>query len=164
MAETKNCGNCNGEVTADSDFCPHCGVIFEPVGKVPCETHPQRDALAVCIICRDTLCDECARRVRGRFFCKEHRGVEVEEDWAEVYRSYDPNEAEMAKSVLAASGVSIQTRNLSPAPMGTYFGEGAVFRLLMRYPARIFVPIPEFIHAAQVLRGWQSAAVDVEKF
>jgi len=162
-AETRSCSNCDCEVTEDSDFCPHCGVIFELIEKVLCETHPERPASTVCIICRATLCKECAQRVRRRFFCNEHCSVEVEEDWAEVYRTHDANDAEMVKSVLAAAGVGVQAQNLSPAPMGAFFGESAVFRLLMRYPAKIFVPIPEYAHAVQVLKDWQSDSIEAGK-
>ncbi len=163
MTELGNCGNCNGEVTVDSDFCPHCGQIFEQAGESPCDTHPERKALAVCIICRKTLCEKCRTKVKRRSFCEQHQSIEVEEDWAKIYQSSDVHEAEMVKAVLAGAGVKVEAQNLSPASISTYFGEIALFRAFMRYPAKIFVPIPEFVRAMEVLQDWQSTFIDAGK-
>ncbi len=51
--------HCGDEVTEDSDFCPHCGVLFAEAGDVFCDEHQQKPATGVCIICRKVFCEEC---------------------------------------------------------------------------------------------------------
>ena len=104
MAEFINCSHCGEEITEDSDFCPHCGTLFEEAGEVFCDLHPQDSGAGVCIICRKLSCEECGVQVRGRFFCSAHRKIKVEQDWAEVFRSTEISEAELVKSVLESTG------------------------------------------------------------
>ena len=103
MSEYIKCSYCGEEITADSDFCPHCGMLFAEAGAVFCDLHPLEPGAGVCIICRKLCCEECGAKVRGRFFCSAHRKVKVEQDWAEVFRSTEISDAELVKSVLESS-------------------------------------------------------------
>lgn len=36
-----------------------------------CYKHPDRDAIAVCVVCGRGVCEDCATRIGGKFYCKE---------------------------------------------------------------------------------------------
>jgi hypothetical protein len=162
MSEYKNCHYCKNEVTEDSDFCPHCGVLFAEAGSVRCDLHPLEPGTGVCIICRKLCCEECGAKVRGRFFCSAHRKVKVEEDWAEVFRSTDIAEAELVKSVLESSGQKVLVQNFNS--IGFVWdggGDSSISRSNINKPAKVFVPIPEYVNAVQFVEEWKSSEKDV---
>lgn len=149
---------CGEEVTPDSDFCPHCGVMYDEAGEVNCTLHPGRGAVGVCIICRTLLCPDCTVEVHGRRFCKEHCLIQVQQDWAELYSSADTSEAELVKSVLEASGFTVQTQNFQNVSLvWSGGGDNPVSRSNIGRPAKVLVPIPEFLDAARALREWESS-------
>jgi len=166
MSILTNCSNCKEEITEDSDFCPHCGVLFDTTEKVMCDLHPQNIAQGVCIICRDVVCQECGVAVQGRVLCKEHKAVFVQQDWAEVFRSTDIAEAELIKSVLEASEYTVQTQNFNS--IGFVWdggGDSSVSRSNINKPAQIFVPIPEYKNARIVVLEWleSQSAIDLDE-
>jgi hypothetical protein len=162
MSEYKNCHYCKNEVTEDSDFCPHCGALFAEAGNVCCDLHPLEPGTGVCIICRKLCCEECGAKVRGRFFCSAHRKVNVEEDWAEVFRSTDIAEAELVKSVLESAGQKVLVQNFNS--IGFIWdggGDSSISRSNINKPAKVFVPIPEYVNAVQFVEEWKSSEKDV---
>jgi RNA polymerase subunit RPABC4/transcription elongation factor Spt4 len=151
------CDSCKGEVTFDSDFCPHCGVIFSAVESARCDTHTAHSATGVCIICRKLVCDECGKVVHHRTFCLEHRGVEVQQDWARIFQSSDINEAGLVRSVLQSAGFTVQVQNFSS--IGFVWdggGDSSLSRSALSKPAKVLVPIPEYIDAVKTLQEWNS--------
>jgi RNA polymerase subunit RPABC4/transcription elongation factor Spt4 len=156
------CQNCSDEVTSDSDFCPHCGVLFAETGEVCCDLHPLEFGIGVCIICRKVCCEECGTTVRKRFFCTAHRKVQVEEDWAEVFRATDIGEAELVKSVLESAGQKVLVENFNS--IGFVWdggGDSPISRSNLNKPAKVFVPIPEYLNAIQIVQEWKSSEKDV---
>jgi hypothetical protein len=156
------CPQCTEEVTSDSDFCPHCGVLFDEAGDVMCDLHPQIPAQGVCIICRNVVCPECGFDVLGRVVCAEHKAVTVQEDWAEVYQSTDITEAELIKSVLEVSGHKVQAQNFNS--IGFIWdggGDSSISRSNINKPAQVFVPIPEYIDAKSIVAEWLESQADV---
>ena len=158
MSAYQPCPSCGEEITEDSDFCPHCGTVFENAPSIPCDDHSQKTAVAVCIICRKLLCEECAHVKSGRRFCLEHRSVKVEQDWALLYQSADVNEAELARSFLESINQRMVTRNFQA--QGSIWdggGDSLVSRQVLNSPAKIFVPIPDYVQAKRSLDEWKSA-------
>ncbi len=156
------CPNCSNEITSDSDFCPHCGALFAEAGEVSCDLHPLEFGAGVCIICRKVCCEECGSLVRGRFFCTVHRKVRVEEDWAEVYRSTEIADAELVKSVLESAGQKVLVENFQS--IGFVWdggGDSPISRSNLNKPAKVFVPIPEYLNAVQIVQEWKSSENDV---
>ncbi len=158
MQEFTTCENCEREVTIESDYCPHCGFLFESAARVLCEIHRESDAVGVCIICQQPLCELCGEISEGRLFCSQHRTVVVEDDWAEVVKSTDVNEAELAKAVLESANFHVQVRDFGSIGY-TWDGGGdsSLSRSQLGKPARVFVPIPEFLEALQALHDWESS-------
>jgi len=162
MSELINCHYCGDEVTVDSDFCPHCGILFAEAGDVFCDEHVQVKALGVCIICRKVCCKQCGVKVRGRFFCSAHRKVKVEQDWAEVFRSTEISDAELVKSVLESSGHKVLVQNFNS--IGFVWdggGDSPISRSNINKPAKVFVPIPEYLDAMKEIVEWKSSETSV---
>lgn len=161
MNELTKCPQCSNEVTIDSDFCPHCGVLFSDAENVFCDEHPQQPATGVCIICRKVVCKECGIEVNGRNFCLEHQEVEVQQDWAEIFRSTEVAEAELVKSLLESAGHKVQVQNFNS--IGFVWdggGDSPISRSNIGKPAKVFVPIPEYLDAVEGINEWKSAQKD----
>lgn len=39
---------------------------------IKCARHPDRDAVARCVVCREELCAECAHVANGKYYCPAH--------------------------------------------------------------------------------------------
>jgi RNA polymerase subunit RPABC4/transcription elongation factor Spt4 len=159
--EYSECARCLEEVTEDSDFCPHCGALFSGAEEQVCDLHPQQPAKGICIICRKLVCDECMMLVRGRTFCSEHRKVEVQQDWARIFQSTDINESGLVRAFLESAGYKVLVQNF--APVGFVWdggGDSALSRSAISKPAKVLVPIPEYLSAKESLEEWKSGTVD----
>jgi Double zinc ribbon len=147
----QSCPNCSGDVTLDSDFCPHCGVIIGEE-KFFCAAHSDRGVEAVCIICNTLLCEECSRIKNHRAFCKEHEGVEVSEDWAVAFKSFDYYEANIVRGKLESAGISVTPRNnIGIGFLADGFLETPLARTILKYPVKVFVPINQYLDAVKVV-------------
>ena len=127
------CSNCYGEVTADSDFCPHCGNFLEHAPIVACTVHLEQMAKGICIICQKFVCELCAEVRMKKLFCLEHKNVEVQEDWARIPESYD---TAATKSVLESYGFQVIEEH----------------RGVKSYYHKLFVPIPDYVNAMNALQ------------
>jgi len=157
MSSDERCPDCGEEVTGESDFCPHCGILRPGAGSPRCTVHGDLAAQSVCIICHRLLCRQCRKRRTGRAFCDEHRNVEVVLDWANVFQSNDVTEAELLRSVLEAEGLTVQTQNFqSIGYIWDGGGDSPLSRSAVNRPAKVFVPIPEYRAARQVVLDWSS--------
>ena len=141
-----HCPSCGEGVYEESDFCPHCGVLRSPAGRPSCPEHPHRTAEHVCIICHRLLCPRCRKRKQGKSFCAEHRKVEVVLDWANVFQSDEVSESDLIRSVLKAGGFTVQQQNFDAG--------GNVWGTALVRPAKVFVPIPEYLKARDLVEGW----------
>lgn len=159
MDETKQCDQCGNEVTSDSEYCPNCGTLFPGDMPVHCEVHPSKTAVGVCVICQTLVCPACGAKRHGRMLCTAHTGVLLEEAWAEVFRSTDVNEAEMARAFLESEGYTVHAADFgSVGYVWDGGGDSAVSRSALNKPARLFVPIPEYVKAREVLQDWRSSS------
>lgn len=155
MVKLSPCPNCHEEIYSDSDFCPHCGVLFEKTEKQHCERHSSERAIGICIICRSLRCIACLKRVGGKFLCEAHVEVEVREDWACVFESTDINEAELIHAVLKENTVNVLGQNFNS--VGFVWdggGDSSISRSNLSKAAKVFVPIPEFERAKTLVEDW----------
>lgn len=145
MPETEaSCERCNADVTADSEFCPHCGILFEGASDVRCEVDGQNAAAGVCVLCQTLVCRSCGTEVAGRFRCHSHAAVEVAMDFANVYESKVLANVDLVRAVLAQAGFVVIDQYLDPKP-----GVAA--------PLKLFVPIPQYCEAASLVEGYRPA-------
>ena len=164
MTNYIKCSYCSEEITDDSDFCPHCGMLFTKAGQVFCDLHLLEPGAGVCIICRKLCCEECGTKVRGRFLCSAHRKVKVEQDWAEVFRSTEISDAELVKSVLESTGHKVQVQNFNS--IGFIWdggGDSPISRSNINKPAKVFVPIPEYLDAMKEIVDWKSSETHIDE-
>ncbi|MBF8248884.1 MAG: B box-type domain-containing protein [Bacteroidetes bacterium] len=162
--EYDRCKNCDGEVTTDSDFCPHCGVLFQGIGTLRCDTHVQRISSGVCVICRKVVCIECSKTANGRTLCLDHHKIEIQQDWARVFQSTEISDSELVRAVLESEGFHIQVQNFTS--MGFVWdggGDSPISRSNISRPAKVFVPIPEYIGAAKTIEEWSSSEIEPEE-
>ena len=162
--EYVDCSSCGEEITPDSEFCPHCGVLFSEAAKEKCDAHPANLAQGICIICRKLICEECGKIVHGRNFCLEHQTVEVQQDWARAFQSTDINDSELVKSLLESNGFKVLVQNFTP--MGYAWdggGDSSISRSTLNKPAKVFVPIPEYIRAEEALKEWKSGEAEARE-
>jgi RNA polymerase subunit RPABC4/transcription elongation factor Spt4 len=155
MSEYVHCPACSEEITDDSDYCPHCGIIIQAAEDTLCEQHPLRPASGVCIICHKVMCTECSVMNLNRIFCPEHAEIEVQQDWALVYQSTEITNAELVKSVLESSGHKVSVQNFNS--IGFVWGGGgdsSISRSNINMPAKVFVPIPEYSDAISTIEEW----------
>lgn len=97
--------------------------------------------------------------VGGRAFCSEHAHVHVEQDWAMVYSSNEINDAELARAVLEEAGFNVVVRDF--LPIGYVWdgaGDSSFSRLALKKPAKVFVPIENFLSASKALDEWSGGA------
>jgi len=136
--------------------------LFIEAGEVFCDEHTKNSALGVCIICRKVSCTECGIKVQGRIFCLLHGKIKVQQDWAEVFRSTEIADAELIKSVLESAGYKVQTQNFNS--IGFIWdggGDSPISRSNINKPAKVFVPIPEYLEAKKVVEEWCSSNTDI---
>ena len=82
----------------------------------------------------------------------------VEDEWALVFESTDVTEAGLVKSVLESGGYHVQVRSFgSVGYVWDGGGESPLSRSLLGQPARVYVPIPEFLTASETLEGWRTS-------
>jgi hypothetical protein len=158
MPEYIKCSYCGEEITGDSDFCPHCGTLLVDGKNIFCNEHPNISASGVCIICQTPVCLECCAVIHGRKFCSVHRKVKVQQDWAEVFRATELSDAELVRSVLESEGHKVSVQNFNS--VGFIWdggGDSSISRSNINKPAKIFVPIPEYLDAIKAAEEWRSS-------
>jgi hypothetical protein len=150
--EYEECVNCSEPVTSESDFCVHCGVVFSEDDFL-CEKHPGAKAVAVCVICRRLMCEDCVRKKAGKMFCEEHKKVETSEDWAVAFQSFDFYEGNIVRGKLESAGITVNPRNNSSIGfIADGFIEGAIGRSILKYPLKVFVPLDQYLKAVEIVK------------
>lgn len=162
MNDLITCSSCGEEVYADSDYCPHCGGINNVPPGLACVNHTVREVSGVCIICRNPFCEECLIVISGRKFCEEHHQVEVAQDWAKVFESTEVHEAEFVRSLLESNAYKVLVQNFQSIGFMWYGGESPLSREQIGRPAKVFVPIPEFLSALKTIVDWQKSEIEMK--
>ena len=149
--ELEECDFCSEPVTADSEYCVHCGAILTRE-QIMCEVHRADHAVAVCVICHRLLCEQCRVLKGKRSFCADHRNVETSEDWAVAYQSVDYYEANIIRGKLESAGISVNPRNnTSIGFIADGIIDSAIGRSILRYPVKVFVPLDQYLDAQEVI-------------
>jgi hypothetical protein len=96
-------------------------------------------------------------------FCLDHEDVEVQQDWAAVFASTEVNDAELIKVVLEKAQHRVLVQNFGS--IGYAWdggGDSPQSRSNLSRPAKIFVPIPEYLEASATVEEWRSSASSEE--
>jgi hypothetical protein len=87
-----------------------------------------------------------------------HASVVLEECWAEVFCSTDVNEAGVARAFLESEGYAVHSADFGAVGyLWDGGGDSSLSRSVLNKPARVFVPIPDYVQAKEVLQDWQSS-------
>ena len=157
MVQYTPCPACGEDVTTDSDFCPHCGALLKE-DALYCDVHRDTGAAGVCVVCRRLVCGKCGKRTHGRMTCEDHRKVEIVEDWARVTQSTEIFDAELTRSLLVSNDFHVQVQNFNS--IGYAWdggGDSPVSRSNINKPAKVFVPLPEYLDAMKTIQEWESS-------
>ncbi len=161
MNQYSKCTKCGEEVTEDSDFCPHCGALFAAADDIFCDTHNATKATGVCVICRKLVCPQCSKSVHGRILCLGHRNVELQQDWAVVYVSTEINDAELIKAILEKGQFRVLVQNFGSVGYAwDGGGDSPQSRSNLGRPAKVFVPIPEYLEGMKAIDDWKASEFD----
>lgn len=115
--QMKKCPKCAGEVKLEAEICPYCGyqdnelvskkikesleshvsIVSEgglkDVQQLKCYRHYTTNAVEVCAVCGNPLCDECARREENVIRCQrcvyEGRQPNTEKAKQKIFDSYE---------------------------------------------------------------------------
>jgi hypothetical protein len=101
----------------------------------------------------------CSEESERRVFCLDHIDVRIDGDWAEVFRSTDAHEAEVARSILHDAKMSVETQNL-PSSDHAWSGADPQSRCSVHNPAKLFVPIDKYLKAKDILDDWRNSTAD----
>ena len=72
-----------------------------------------------------------------------------------VYSSNEINDAELARAVLQEAGFNVVVRDF--LPIGYVWdgaGDSSFSRLALKKPAKVFVPIEDYLSASEALDEW----------
>lgn len=136
------CPRCGHEQGVQGDVCVACGVVL--VSYLKCDRHPDRPAVAQCLICTENLCEDCAVRKEGRRFCPEDGDRLIIGGWAEAFAAGDEFQAELVKGRLMSAGIpsQIYSQKFRMEPVNT----GALGLV------RVMVPLDRLQEAWSILR------------
>lgn len=140
--ETRQCAGCGEEIAADAEACPACGRRREATA---CAAHPEREALAECVVCGTPVCEECNHGPRPLHLCPEHKEVHVIEGWAQVYTTSNDIQAELISENLRAEG--IDARVLSQKDHFSFTVDIGDLS-----PVRVLVPAFAYTDARDIIR------------
>jgi hypothetical protein len=116
MKAMRTCRNCSAKLQAGQRFCFDCGILIgtsdENILKVECETHPDRFAVGLCVICGKPVCSDCEVKSAGKIVCADPEHMVLLQEWREIHRPDSEFEAEALVRNLADGGVEAKTFSL----------------------------------------------------
>jgi hypothetical protein len=151
MNATIFCPRCEQEIDATGSTCPACGHILS--GTVQCARHADRQAVGVCVICSDAVCEECDNDSTRHHACPVHGSVPVFEGWAQVYSTSDTVEADLIKENLQSEGLDAAVLSQKDQSFNVDLGELS--------PVRILVPAYDYLGAMSLLTSHMDLSGEV---
>ena len=110
------CENCSTQLQSGQKFCGICGAFIHTGVKndftVECETHQDRPAIGVCVVCSRPVCSECMVKSAGKILCTDAEHGIVLLEWCVLYQPDSEFEAEALVRNLADSGIETKAFSL----------------------------------------------------
>jgi hypothetical protein len=133
------CKSCEEPITDETTFCPHCGVLRGRFAEaspenadVMCAEHTKTEAVGRCVMCGKPVCEACAHRRQGRFFCPNDEHEKMAFDWVSVRTTNTEYEAEMVKANLVGAGIETTVLSQRDRMFFTTMGDVAVTEVMVR--------------------------------
>lgn len=99
------CFHCGQVLDSTLSFCEHCGTKNANEQECECETHADRNAVGMCVVCYKPVCDECKSTNEHKIFCSERAHQEIFHQWNAVYRTDSEFEADAIRQNLKAAEI-----------------------------------------------------------
>ncbi len=129
------CDNCEEPIAGETTFCPHCGALLgwsaEGQKEIMCDTHREVDAVGRCLVCKKVVCEECAVRKRGKYFCANDKHVEMSFDWVTIYTTGTEYEADMVAANLESAGIPARVYVQNDQMFVATIGDLAVTKIMV---------------------------------
>jgi RNA polymerase subunit RPABC4/transcription elongation factor Spt4 len=124
------CKNCSTYLQAEQRFCRECGALLETREengfKIECETHPDRRAIGLCIICGRPVCSDCEVTSGGKILCTDPEHRTLVQDWRVIHQPDSEFEAEALVRNLADNGIEAKTFSLHDSVATYWLNENRV--------------------------------------
>lgn len=92
MTPVEQCGNCGAEFDTEVFlYCKNCGALNDKQASeegIVCDTHLENRAIGFCVVCGQSVCEECAENVNTRILCSDPDHREYLENWR-LLHSFD---------------------------------------------------------------------------
>ncbi|MFN0158073.1 MAG: putative signal transducing protein [Bacteroidota bacterium] len=152
------CASCGEDVGEEAAFCQHCGVLSEWVDMderpILCDLHRETEAVGCCVICRKSLCVECAITKAGRLYCVSDQNVKSAFNWVVACTTGTMYEAEMIKANLEGAGIATMVLSQNDSTYVTTLGDLSV--------TEVMVPGEHLDEAKRFLRAVEAEASEAE--
>ena len=124
------CDACEEVIPEKATFCPHCGILLGDE-DIMCADHPKKEAVGRCVMCGKPVCDACAVKKQGRYFCANDEHLKMAFDFVSVATTPTKYEAEMIRSNLEGAGIDAIILSESDRVFFTTVGDLAVNEVMV---------------------------------
>ncbi len=116
MSTINICKNCSTQFQAGKTFCIVCGVLADAGGEkgfeIECETHPDRRAVGLCVICSKPVCLDCRVVSKDKILCTDPEHKILLQDWRILLEPDSEFEADALARNLADGGIEAKYYSL----------------------------------------------------
>jgi hypothetical protein len=106
------CNHCGEPLNVTLLFCDHCGTMQASNTEYECETHTDRSAIGMCVVCYKPVCDVCKTTSGKKFLCSDPSHQQMINDWSVVHYVESEFEADAIQQNLKAAEVESKTFSL----------------------------------------------------
>ena len=113
MKSMNICKNCSAQLHAEQKVCGMCGLFIDANAEhsagMECETHPNRRAVGLCIVCGRPVCSACVVKHTGRIVCQDPEHRRMLQEWSVIHQPDTEFEADAFERNLADGGIEAKT-------------------------------------------------------
>jgi hypothetical protein len=106
------CNHCGELLNTMLPFCEQCGTMQASNAEYECETHTDRPALGMCVVCYKPVCEACKTTSGKKILCGDSTHQEILRAWSIVYYSESDFEADAIQKNLDAAEIECKVFSL----------------------------------------------------
>jgi hypothetical protein len=106
------CNHCGEPLNVMLLFCEHCGAVQANSVDFECETHTDRSAIGMCVVCYKTVCEVCQTTSGKKFLCSDPSHQQMINDWSVVHQVESEFEADAIQQNLKATDIESKAFSL----------------------------------------------------